>query len=307
MDDTSNKKNKVRILHLYHDLMNLYGDWGNAAVLARLLNARGSPAGVECRSVGDEVDFSVYDFVYIGSGTERSQRACMRDLARHAKALLERIDSGMHALATGNSHELFGRTITQAGGERYDALGLLDFSTIQLASRVTGDCVFKASEQAFVPDSQPPAGPGGSGQPLATLLPERLVGFINRAGCGQTGPVQRPFITETGPGARDPVTEDGTASPGRKGEEANSPGRKDEGANSPGCDGEGVVYKNLLGTYMTGPVLVRNPPLLKYFADRLCPESRGEGTGGDPFFDYQEKAYVMALSELTAFSRRQPK
>jgi CobQ-like glutamine amidotransferase family enzyme len=32
---------------------------------------------------------------------------------------------------------------------------------------------------------------------------------------------------------------------------------------------EGIQYKNLLGTYLTGPILIRNPPLLKYFTDRM--------------------------------------
>ena len=260
------------ILHLFHDLMNLYGDWANADVLARELRSRGYQASVEKKSAGDEIEFGRYDFIYIGSGTERSQRACMRYMERHKDALVARIEAGTPALATGNSHELFGRAVTGADGSRYEALGLLGFETVQGAKRVTGDCVC-----------------------TATFLRDKLIGFINRAGIGQEGMVERPFMNELGPGAND----------------------------ASASKAEGVRYKNLLGTYMTGPILVRNPPLLRYFADMLVgsnatqadvsgaaeshpmpgPASQGASPApqrDDPFFEYQEAAYRMALAELSA-------
>ena len=236
---------EARILHLYYDLMNLYGDWANAAVLARKLALRGCKAVVERKSVGENVDFSAYNYIYIGSGTERSQRACMSDMTRHADALIECVEAGTPLLATGNAHELFGRAVTTAGGERYEALGLLEFETVQRDTRVTGDCVCGAA-----------------------FLPDKLVGFINRAGGGQQGAIDRPFLTELGPGA-------------------------DETTRT-----EGIRYKNLLGTYLTGPILVRNPPLLTYFTDMLFPESGAEPGPDDPFFGFQEKAYRKAVSEL---------
>jgi len=124
----------------------------------------------------------------------------------------------------------------------------LDFETVQLNTRVSGDCVCTAS-----------------------FLKDKLIGFINRAGGNQKGDTERPFFIEPG-----------------------------EGASYAAC-AEGIRYKNLLGTYMTGPVLVRNPPLLRYFADILTEEAK-EGalhiSSADPFFKHQEKAYSLALSEL---------
>jgi len=244
MDMPRSRKIAVRILHLYHDLMNLYGDWANADVLVREFAARGRAAEVDKKSVGDDVNFITYDFIYIGSGTERSQRACMHDMMRHKGAFIMYIEEGKHVLATGNSHELFGHAVSGVSGGKYEALGLLDFETIQQDSRVTGDCVSKVS-----------------------FLQDRLIGFINRAGHGQEGKIERPFTNELGPGANDKS-----------------------------CT-EGIRYKNLLGTYLTGPILVRNPPLLKYIADSLTgPAERAD----DPFFVFQEEAYRMALTELTA-------
>jgi len=234
---------KVNILHLYHDLMNLYGDWANMAALMHEINMRSCKAEITKKSIGDEIDFTAYDFIYMGSGTERSQLACMKDLMQYKDVLIKRIDEGLPVLATGNSHELFGTAVIDYSGVRHEMIGLIDFKTMQLNTRVTGDCVCTAS-----------------------FLDEKLAGFINRAGGNQKGEIKRPFYIEPGEGA----------------------GYK--------AGDEGIKYKNLLGTYMTGPVLMRNPPLLNYMTDLL--------TGGavrkenDKFSEFQEKAYESALQNL---------
>ena len=254
---------EIKILHMYHDLMNLYGDWANTAVLSHALTEHGYSATVEEKSIGDEFDLSAYDYIYIGSGTERNQRACMQDLAQYKEALLERIEAGMYMLATGNSHELFGRSVTDSDGGRFEALGLLDFETVRGSSRTTGDCVCRAS-----------------------FLKEKLIGFINRADKGQAGNIARPFTNDLGPGANDSTNT------------------------------EGIMYKNLLGTYLTGPILVRNPPLLWHYVSLLDKHGDKQGNGSSvclrhaghtdepspcstPFFTYQNTAYQMALKELT--------
>ena len=60
----------MKILHLYHDLMNLYGDYANVSALCRMLELNNIEFSLDKKSLGDEVDFSEYDFIYIGSGSE---------------------------------------------------------------------------------------------------------------------------------------------------------------------------------------------------------------------------------------------
>jgi len=285
---------EIRILHLYYDLMNLYGDWANVDILARELISRGYAAVVEKKSAGDEIDLSEYDFIYIGSGTERSARACMKYLTPHKTALTGRIEAGMFVLATGSSHELFGKAVTGSDGNRYETIGLLDFETVQGNTRVSGDCVCSAS-----------------------FLPEKLIGFVNRAGIGQQGNIPRPFLLEMGPGASDETDSktSGKTSGKASGQSNNTTNGK--------SNSEGIHYKNLLGTYLTGPILVRNPPLLRYLADTLIGASvesdarqliqpgisasytdnelRIPGHQNDNvLFTHLEAAYQMALTELSA-------
>jgi len=212
------EKKQVKLLHLYHDLMNLYGDWANAAVLERELVNRGYEVRLDKKSVGDDVDFSGYDFIFIGSGTERSQLACMRDMVRFKAAFLEQIEKGVPVLATGNSHELFGNAITDCDGKKHEMLGLLNFETMQTNTRVTGDCICES---------------------LVPKMSDKFISFINRAGGSQTGDIERPFAIKPGEGANFAASK------------------------------EGIIYKNLLGTYLTGPILVKNPPVLKYFLEQI--------------------------------------
>ena len=240
------EQEKIKILHLYYDLMNLYGDWANVAVMERELMAHGFEVVVDKKSVGDDIDFTDYDFLCIGSGTERSRLACMKDLAQYKDTLIERIEVGIPMLATGNSHELFGKAVTDSNRIRYDMLGLLDFETVQLNTRVTGDCVC-----------------------MASFLEEKLIGFINRAGGRQKGDLNRPFSIEP-----------------------------QEGASYAACS-EGIRHKNLIGTYLTGPVLVRNPPFLRYFADIICGATKQKNRPpASRLFEYQEKAYRTTLNEM---------
>ena len=54
----------MKILYLYHDLMNLYGDSGNLRVLERRLTGQGEEVTVDRRTLGDALDFTGYDFLY---------------------------------------------------------------------------------------------------------------------------------------------------------------------------------------------------------------------------------------------------
>jgi len=270
-------KKMIKILHLYHDLLNLYGDYANAEVLALALMGQGYETVIEKKSVGDDISLDGYDFVYIGSGTERSLIACISDIVSIKKELIDAIESGVPMLASGNSHELFGRSIIDKGNARHECLGLFDFETVQGDGRVTGDCVCKS-----------------------LIIENRIIGFINRASVGQQGEIARPFIMEIGTGSAD------------------------------GMSIEGVHYNNLLGTYITGPILVRNPALLRYFADMTIrfaqskpdgnsiinvksepelltrdiglaePELSDEAKRARRFFAYQEEAYKRTLKELLA-------
>ncbi len=57
---------------------------------------------------------------------------------------------------------------------------------------------------------------------------------------------------------------------------------------------EGFRKNNCFGTHLTGPILVKNPAMLKYIAKLLL----GEAYSDTVPYTYMEKSYATTLSEL---------
>ena len=58
---------ELKILYLYPDILELYGDFGNIQVLKYRLEQRGYSAIVDSYSIGDNSpDFAKYDLVFSG-------------------------------------------------------------------------------------------------------------------------------------------------------------------------------------------------------------------------------------------------
>ena len=143
----------MKILYLYHDLMNLYGESGNIRALERHLTDQGETVTVDRKTLGDELSFDGYDFLYMGAGTERSQKAALEHLRPYAGELKAALDGGLHALFTGNAASMAGREITDGAGKVWPGLGLLDFAAREQKDvRYTGDAIaeFPELEQPLV-------------------------------------------------------------------------------------------------------------------------------------------------------------
>lgn len=134
----------MKLLHLYHDLLNLYGDYANVSALCRILKTNGIEYTVHKKTLGDVLDFSEYDFVFVGSGSEENQKLALSHLKEYKSCLDEYINSGKIALFTGNSFEMLGSSITSFLGE-FDGLGIFTFNvTEQNKTRITSDAIFEA-------------------------------------------------------------------------------------------------------------------------------------------------------------------
>ena len=108
---------EVKLLHLYDDVMNLYGEYANVAILARYLTDLGHTVSVDTLSLYEEKDISAYDFYFMGAGTERRQKLALSQLGRYREALQRACDAGKVMLFTGNSFELLGARLQDAEGK----------------------------------------------------------------------------------------------------------------------------------------------------------------------------------------------
>lgn len=176
----------IQLLHLYPDLMNLYGEYANVAALRRSLERQGAEVVVRTGTLYQDIDFSGADFLYMGAGTESAQLTALEDLRRYESAVRAALERGAVVLATGNAMELFGRSITGPDGAEHAGLGLFPFrTTVSGTARIQGDCLAVGAATGQV-----------------------AVGFVNKA--SQTTDVEHPlFRMEHGPGNNAGTAEDG--------------------------------------------------------------------------------------------------
>ena len=76
---------EIKLLHLYYDIMNLYGEYGNIKILEQHLKDQGCEVIVDKKTINEDINFEQYDFVYIGSGTEKNQEIILKDIMEKHK------------------------------------------------------------------------------------------------------------------------------------------------------------------------------------------------------------------------------
>ena len=117
----------IKIAHAYDNLLNLYGSWANCAVLERYLSEAGYEVRLSSFTIGEYIDLSSFDLVYFGAATERRMLLAVNDFRRYLTELKEFIDDDRILFVTGNSMAIFGNTITDKDGMKYQATSLFNF------------------------------------------------------------------------------------------------------------------------------------------------------------------------------------
>ena len=134
---------KIKIAHLYYDLMNLYGEIGNILALNKGINDQDMFCEVVNLTVGDKIDFNKYDIYYMGCGSEENQEIVINDLIKYKDKINNAIENGKHFLFTGNSYELLGKYILKTDETKLETLGLFDFYSKEVDKRIIGEEVME--------------------------------------------------------------------------------------------------------------------------------------------------------------------
>jgi lipid II isoglutaminyl synthase (glutamine-hydrolysing) len=211
----------LRLLSLYPELMNIYADRGNIAVLRARCEWRGLGFELAPSSVGNRLDASAHDFFYIGGGQDRDQVAVAGDMANTKRDGLHRAaERGAVVLAVCGGYQLLGESY-ELGDVRLPGVGLVDLKTVrEPGERLIGNC---AIESDLTP-------PGTGGTRAGARGGKRVIaGFENHGGRTYLGAGEQPL------------------------------GRVLRGHGNNAHDGqEGVRRGNVIGTYLHGPLLPKN-------------------------------------------------
>jgi lipid II isoglutaminyl synthase (glutamine-hydrolysing) len=71
----------LRVCALYPELMNIYADRGNLAILRSRCEWRGLGFALGSSTIGEPLDPEAHDLFYVGGGQDRDQIAVAADMA----------------------------------------------------------------------------------------------------------------------------------------------------------------------------------------------------------------------------------
>jgi CobQ-like glutamine amidotransferase family enzyme len=163
----------LRVCSLYPELMNIYADRGNIAVLRARCEWRGLGFEHASASLTEDLDPAAHDLFYMGGGQDRDQIAVAHDMVVTKRtALHEAAGRGAVVLAVCGGYQLLGHSY-ELGGEELPGVGLVDLRTVrEPGPRLIGNCAIEADL--------------GSG-------PQVIAGFENHGGRTYLGADEQPL------------------------------------------------------------------------------------------------------------------
>src|SRR5918912_686771 len=152
----------LRLVHLYPDLMSVYGDRGNVLALVRRAEWRGIAVDVTELSLGDTLDPAEVDLVFFGGGQDREQAVVSPDfLQQKGEAVRQAVEDGAALLSVCGGYQLLGQSYTTVDGQELPGAGLFDVCSVPGPRRHIGNVLIETNL-----DGQP----------------RTLVGFENHSG-----------------------------------------------------------------------------------------------------------------------------
>ncbi len=165
---------KIKVLHMYADMLDLYGDSGNMEVIRYRCAKRGIECEVDTYSVDSEKpDFTSYDMIYIGGGADLEQQHISADLLKCREGIRAAYEGGTFLFLICGGYQLMGKYYRDADGNDIPGLELFDYYTVAPSSRrkrCIGNIVLRTE---------------------ITGVPIEVVGFENHG--GQTQGIKTPL------------------------------------------------------------------------------------------------------------------
>lgn len=207
---------EIKILHMYADMLDLYGDSGNMEIISYRCRMRGIECNIDKYSIDMPApDFLQYDMIYIGGGADLEQQHIANDLLSCREGIEKAYKNGTFLFLICGGYQLMGKYYRDADGNEIPGLGLFDYYTVAPSSR-RKRCIGNIVVSTDI-----------TGKEI------KIVGFENHG--GQTQDIKTPL-----------------------GKVLYGNGNVSKG------ESEGYFEKNVIATYMHGPMLSKNPEIADY-------------------------------------------
>lgn len=215
-------KKSLRILQLYPNDMNIYGDWGNVLVLKKRAEWHGYDVELLEYNPGDTFPDTV-DLIVGGGGQDSGQTIVKDDLQKIGPKLKQLAEDNTPMLVICGLYQLFGNFFKTKDGDVIPGIGIFDIETHGGPERLIGNIVTHSEEFGDI------------------------VGYENHS--GQT------FLTNN----LQPL------------------GKVIKGAGNNGHDEyEGARAHNIIGSYLHGSLLPKNPKIADWLIEKAAAKKFGE-------------------------------
>lgn len=133
---------ELNICHLYPDLLNVYGDYGNILILKNRAKQRDIKVNIHNVSVNDAFDDKLYDIVLFGGGQDFEQSIVSKDIQKDKKEYITNyIENGKVFLAICGGYQLLGEYYTTPENQKLPGLDILPIRTEAGDKRFVGNTV----------------------------------------------------------------------------------------------------------------------------------------------------------------------
>lgn len=238
---------ELKILYLYPDILDLYGDIGNIKILKYRLEQRGIKAIIDNYSINDKKpDFKSYDIIFAGGGADNEQKILSEDLVKYKQDIKEAKETGVFFLLICGAYQLFGKYYKGVEGNIIPGLEIFEYYTEanpNRSQRCIGNIIIEAN---------------------LGINKTKIIGFENHG--GQTFGIDKPF---------------GKVLFGN--------------GNKFNDEFEGFMEKNVIATYLHGPILSKNPELTDYIIKYCLERKYNEKITLDPLNDEFENKCRLQL------------
>ena len=245
---------ELKLLYLYPDMLELYGDYGNIQVLKYRMEKRNIKLIVDRYSIGDSMpNFAEYDIVFAGGGADNEQSILSEDLIKYKKEIKEAVNNGTFFLLICGAYQLFGKYYKGVEGNIIPGLEIFDYYTEAEPDRKKR-CIGNIVIDVKIGD-----------------LDTKVIGFENHG--GQTYDIKSPF-----------------------GKVLYGNGNKFEDIE------EGYMKKNVIATYLHGPLLSKNPDVADYIISYCLERKYNEKEKLEKLDDtFEEKCREQLLNEFESY------
>lgn len=224
----------INIMHLYYDLLNLYGESGNIKALKNYFESQKINVNIHFATLSDDISLDNIDIIYIGCGTKSNQDLALKHIIKYKNIIKSYIENNGYVISTGNSIELFGKKV-----DKSTALDIFPYNSTNEQFRIVDEALFKTS-----------------------LIKSYIIGFQNQERTIKDITDNNLFNVIKGTGSY------------------------------PKSKYEGYQHKNFYGTYLIGPLLVRNPDLLEYICKKIIKEKNPDFKFKKSNLSFDKKAYI---------------